>query len=160
MNVLERADAIVIERIVEPVAWRIEHATGTDHFRQGQYILVGLPFGAYASLTRTGDKYYTLMLALTCGIGILAIIRYFLVDMFGRPASRLGVSWERHSWWLRVPWVVLVLSMVATSAAGLSSPNACVGPVTMLLHHWWCACNAAPPKQDVRVPDGVRRVRA
>lgn len=131
---LRAGDTWLIERVFEPLAWRIEYYTGKNNFWCARGALL-VWLAGFVMAIGWSSGVAILIDALILLLATLAYVRTFVAESLSNPSF---VNPERHfNWAIRIGWVVFTLSppMTVVNLAFL-------GYATYM---YFLACNPLPP---------------
>jgi hypothetical protein len=146
-------DSFVIERVFEPIAWRIEYYTGKNNFWLARAL-----WGVYVTAYIVGlDEVVVRIILFVAGVA-----GYFHFLDLERKLKPGFMSPERPKWVLRI---ILLFLLVAAAISRISAwlwlphvqpldptiqttygPLITIGFVALMLVHYLLACSAMPPK--------------
>lgn len=158
MSWLQKMDDALIDKVANPIAHKIEHATGVSNFTLAAFVLVIWPAaaGADALSKQTATSWFICAMAV-----MISSARYAILAMLERQSRRktaLGNDdrlWSRF--WRKCQTILLLLAFLPLNLLLWKINMADVGMWAVWVHLYFAACDRAPPK-PVREPLFARPV--
>lgn len=157
MSWLQKMDDALIDKIANPIAHKIEHATGVSNFTLAAFVLVIWPAaaGADALNRQRAIDWFICAMAVLASAGRYAFLA--LLERRSRRKSALGNEDRLWSRFWRKGETVLILCILPFNILAWKISLADIGMWAVWVHLYFAACDRAPPKQ-VREPLFARPV--
>lgn len=150
MSWLQTLDDALIDKVANPIAHKIEHATGISNFTLALFVLLIWPATAGAAALNKQTATEWIMCALTV---LVSASRYAFLTMLDRRTRRnaLGNEDRLWSWWWRKAETILILCCLPFNLLLWRISLADIGMWAVWVHLYFAACDRPPPQQ-VREP--------